>query len=79
MRFYSMTLFIDKILISHLQHDRKDGSWPITLSINNSDESYSNPQIDIFFSNESSYINFKNSVIQGYEKYLRSKKESHNG
>ena len=79
MRFYNLALFIDKSLISHLRYNQEDKSWPITLVINNSNESYHHPQIDIYFSNESSYINFKNSVIHGYEKYLRNKKESRNG
>jgi len=75
MRFCSSTLFIDKALVAHLTYDPKEQDWPITLTINGNNEVYGSPQIDIFFNDKSSYINFKDSINQGYEKCFKDKEK----
>ena len=50
-----------------------DSYVPVTIKINSTGDRYTNPEVVLHLSSVSDLIKFKNSVIEQYETYLRSK------
>ena len=74
MKFYDISFFCDdkidagpKVRINTYQD-----LWPITLTINTHGTNHDTPRITLHMS-ELQLIQFKNSVISAYEKYLMEK------
>ena len=81
MRFYKIEFFVEEKSPAYFHADFDPqlyghiSPWPITALINvDSSDGYSSQNITLYFS-EQQFINFKNSVLQSYEKYLRQRKE----
>ena len=81
MRFYKVEFFVEEKSPAYFHADFDPqlyghiSPWPISASINTDPHNrYSSKDIQMFFT-EQQFINFKNSVLQSYEKYLRQRKE----
>ena len=79
MKYYSASFFIEyreKLLCHNLStKDSFHRPYPVTLGINNSQRQYNKPSVIFHFSSEIQFIEFKNSVLAAYEKYLKLKRE----
>ena len=76
MRFYSQSFFCDKNKgpVLHINIDERDKNWPITITINHDVSArYTAPSVSFHLNSFKDLIKFKNSVIEQYETYLRSK------
>ena len=74
MRYHDTSFFCDKNnppIVSVRLDD--ENPWPITVRINQSGVVHDHPTITLFIEAEADFIHFKNSVIQAYEFYRRSK------
>ena len=81
MRLYKIEFFVEEESPAyfHVDFDPQTygyiSPWPVTATINNDPYNrFSLQDIQMFFT-EQQFINFKNSVLQSYEKYLRQRKE----
>ena len=73
MKFYSISFFcMEEPPLVNI-HVGKDSYAPVTIKINNRGNRYANPEVVFHLSSVSDLIKFKNSVIEQYETYLRSK------
>ena len=71
--FYGINFFPGEPVCCHIK--RLD-SHTTTITFNiNSKGPYSGPKITFFMYSDQEVINFKNSVIQTYERYLRDEKK----
>ena len=73
MRYHSSTFFSEKREGPKVSIRVDDGYYPVTISINKAGSPFSDPSVKFFLNSIQDLINFKNSVIQEYDKYLRSK------
>lgn len=79
MEYYSGTFFCKpkKGPVVHIVEsiNRKD-KWPITIVLNTSVEfAYTSPAVRFHIASKQDLINFKNSVIEAYETFVRRRKE----
>ena len=74
MKFYDTTFFFDSDVGygPKVKIDTYADLWPITLTINTHGTNHDTPRITLHMS-ELQLIQFKNSVISAYEKYLMEK------
>lgn len=75
MRFYETSFFCDEGEGVEVKARGIQGHWPIIVSIvQKGKDAFSHPCVTMYM-HEQDWINFKNSVIQTHEQYLRNKKE----
>jgi hypothetical protein len=67
MRFYDVTFFCEKnqgpVAHLHISKSEDNQKWPITLSINFSEESHDKPSITIHIDSIADLLKFRNSII----------------
>lgn len=65
MRYYETTFFCDKDNPpkAHINFTKDEHIWPVTLTINGSDEEYSKPAVKIHIYSLEDLIRFRNSVM----------------
>ena len=73
MRYHSSTFFSEKGEGPKVSIRIDDSYYPVTISISESGLPFKDPSVKFFLRSIQDLINFKNSVIQEYDKYLRSK------
>ena len=76
MRYHSSTFFSEKGEGPKVSIRIDDSYYPITISISESGLPFKDPSVKFFLRSIQDLINFKNSVIQEYDKYLRNKEMS---
>lgn len=80
MNFYDITFFCNKGEednkkegpVVSLEYTASIDPWPVTIRINTSGLHHQTPVIT-FYMSELQLIQFKNSIISSYEKYLKEK------
>ena len=73
MKFYQTSFFCDKGEGFAVNIKKSGQYYPFTVTINSTGFKHSNPALHFHLESEVDLINFKNSVIEQYETYLRSK------
>lgn len=70
MRFYESTFFCDdgKFPRIHVHHSKDEQIWPVTLTINFSEEEYHKPAIKFHIYSIEDLIRFRNSVMFAVDK-----------
>jgi hypothetical protein len=78
MEFFSQTFFVRKGKAPRVRarENLDDKAYPISMTINCSENSWDNPQITFHFESEADYITFKNSAISAHEAILRSRNKN---
>ena len=77
MKFFSVSFFCtEEPPLVNIQVCN-DPYSPVTIKINSRGNRYTNPEVVFHLPSVSDLIKFKNSVIEQYETYLRSKESSY--